>query len=168
MTGSKIRVALVLVVLWGCVEPAGDGVDAAVIEARLAELEAQFTPGLHTLMGEVGARHATLWFAGEAGNWPLADYVLHEIGELIDDVETLHPVYDGMPVAQLVGEMTAPALGSVDAAVDAGDRAAFVAAFDELTQSCNGCHIATERAALRIVRPTSPAVPNLEYRPQGP
>ncbi|MEX2466330.1 MAG: hypothetical protein WD995_05435, partial [Gemmatimonadota bacterium] len=152
---------LFLLLLTACVEPAGDRVDAAVIEARLAELEARFTPGLHTLMGEVGERHATLWFAGNAENWPLADYQLHELEELIEDIEALHPVYDEIPVAQLLGETLAPALGALAAAVDTGEHDGFVVAFDQLTQGCNSCHIASDREAIRLVRPTSPPVTNL-------
>lgn len=154
--------ALLAVALATACNPQGD---SAAFEERLNELEARFTPGLHTLMGEVGMRHATLWFAGDAGNWPLADYQLHEIEELIEEIETLHPTYDGIPVAQLIGETTAPALGLVEAAVDAADREAFVRAYDQVTQACNGCHIASDRAAIRIVRPTTPPLTNLEFTP---
>jgi hypothetical protein len=165
MARSRLCFALLLLAATGCAEPAGDHIDPAEIEARLAELEARFTPGLHTLMGEVGARHAMLWSAGNAGNWPLADYVLHELGEVIEDIETLHPVYDGIAVAALLGEMTTPALDRLDAAVDAGDHEGFVVAYDQLTQACNACHIASDRAALRIVRPSGPPMTNLQFQP---
>lgn len=149
----------------GCAEPAGDQIDAAAVEARLAELEERFTPGLHTLMGEVGTRHAALWFAGDAENWPLADYQLHELEELIENIETLHPVYDEIPVADLLDETTAPAVAELETAVDGRDRDGFVRAFDQLTQACNSCHVAAEREALRIVRPTAPPMTNLEFNP---
>jgi hypothetical protein len=151
--------------LGACAEPAGDRVDAAVVEARLADLEDRFTPGLHTLMGELGTRHAMLWFSGDARNWPLADYQLHEVEELVEDIETLHPVYDDIPVAELVGQMLAAPLEALETAVDAGDHAGFVRAFDELTQGCNGCHVASDRAVLRLVRPVSPPVTNLDFQP---
>jgi len=157
--GAALLAAITLVA--GCAPAA----DTAYLEERLQDLESRFTPGLHTLMGQVGMRHATLWFAGDAGNWPLADYQLHEIEELIEEIETLHPTYDGIPVAQLIGSTTSPALALVEQAVDAGDREAFVLAYDQLTQGCNGCHIASDRAALRIVRPTAPPLTNLEFRP---
>lgn len=158
-------IAMLLIGVSACAEPAGNQLDAGAVEARLAELEARFTPGLHTLMGEVGERHATLWFAGNAENWPLADYQLHEMEELVGDIEALHPVYDGIPVAELLGETTEPALGELADAVDSGDREGFVRSFDQLTQACNGCHIASDRAAIRIVRPASPPVTNLDFAP---
>lgn len=164
---SALR-SLTVMLLFGvsaCAEPAGNQLDAGAVEARLAELEARFTPGLHTLMAELGARHATLWFAGNAGNWPLADYQLHEIEELVGEIETLHPSYDGIPVAELLGETTEPALDELAAAVDAGDHEGFVRSFDQLTGACNGCHIASDREAIRIIRPTSPPLTNLDFQP---
>ncbi|MDZ7778544.1 MAG: hypothetical protein U5R14_01225 [Gemmatimonadota bacterium] len=163
--GSTAAWALGALVVGACAEPAGDRVDTAAVEARLAAIEERFTPGLHTLMGEVGERHAALWFAGDAENWSLADYQLHELEELIEDIETLHPVYDEIPVAELLDETTAPALAELEATVDGSDRDGFVRAFDQLTQACNSCHIASEREALRIVRPTAPPMTNLEFDP---
>ena len=34
-------------------------------------------------------RHIKLWFAGRAGNWPLADYEIGELNEGFDDVNKL-------------------------------------------------------------------------------
>lgn len=141
--------------------PAGD---TAGDTARLAELEARFKPGLHSLMGELGMRHASLWFAGDAGNWELADYVAHEMEEVAGDIRELHPEYDGVAVAALMDGMLEPVLSDVEAAIDARDGAAFVEAYDRLTTSCTACHAATGRSALVMQRPTAPPVTNLRYR----
>jgi len=45
-----------------------------------------FRPGLHSLMIEMQFRHANIWFSGDAENWPLADYQLHEMEELVEDI----------------------------------------------------------------------------------
>jgi hypothetical protein len=132
------------------------------LEDRLAE---RFTPGLHSLMMELQHRHATLWFAGEAENWALADYYLHELEELIEDIEELHPEYRGVPVAELLGEMTLPAVEALEDAVDDGDLAGFRVAYDQLTTACNACHIASDRAALVMQRPTQAPLTNLRYIP---
>jgi len=122
-------------------------------------------PGLHTLMMELQHRHATLWFAGDAENWPLADYFMHELEELLEDIGTLHPTYDGVPVAELLTGMSLPAVHRLEAAVDAADRAGFRVAYDELTMACNACHIASDRGAIVMQRPTSPPLTNLRYIP---
>ena len=150
-----------VLVLTAC-EP---GVDEADLQALQAELEDRFTPGLHTLMVDMGMRHASLWFAGDAGNWPLADYMIHELEELVEEIEELHPMYREVPVAELLSEMTTPAIERLEAAVDAGDGPAFREAYDQLTNACNACHIAADRDAIVMQRPTHPTFTNLRYRP---
>jgi hypothetical protein len=160
-------VALLAPLLAACQPaPPEDTARAADLEALEARLTERFTPGLHSLMMEVEHRHAALWFAGDAGNWPLSDYVLHEFEELVGDIETLHPTYDDIPVAEMLAEMTTPAVENLEAAVDAGDRDAFAAAYDQLTMACNACHVASDRAAIVIQRPTSPPLTNLRYLPR--
>ena len=46
--------------------------------------EEPYQPGLGEIMALQQMRHIKLWFAGHAGNWPLADY---EIGELNDEYQ---------------------------------------------------------------------------------
>jgi cytochrome c553 len=63
--------------------------------------------------------------------------------------------------------MTLPAVEELEAAVAAGDRDAFTAAYDRLTTACNDCHVAAGRGAIVIQRPTAPPLTNLRYAP-GP
>ena len=152
---------LAAVVLPACAPPAEDP-ETRLMELR-EELVERFTPGLHTLMVDLGIRHASLWFAGEAGNWPLADYMIHELEELVEEIEELHPVYREVEVAALLREMTHPAVESVEEAVEDEDGVAFADAYDRLTAACNACHVASDRAALVIQRPTAPPLTNLRY-----
>jgi hypothetical protein len=134
-------------------------------DARLQELEARFTPGLHSLMIDLGIRHALTWFAGDARNWPLADYMVHELEELTEDIEELHPVYREIQVAMLLREMTTPAVEALESSVEARDHTAFVAAFDRLTAACNHCHVASGRQAIVVQRPTVSPLTNLRFEP---
>ncbi len=70
-----------------------------------------------------------------------------------------------LPVAELLSEMTSPALERLEDAVEGGNEAAFREAYDELTNACNACHIAADRAAIVMQRPTQPPFTNLRYRP---
>ena len=56
-------------------------------------------PGLGEIMTLTQMRHAKLWFAGEAGNWPLASYELHELKEGFADAVKHHPTHKGASVA---------------------------------------------------------------------
>src|SRR5258708_25941820 len=56
--------------------------------------------GLGEIMTLQQLRHIKLWFAGRAGNWPLADY---EMGELNEGFENLNRLVGGDTVDQAVG-----------------------------------------------------------------
>jgi mono/diheme cytochrome c family protein len=148
-----------------CERPAADTSRAAGDNDRFDALEARFRPGLHALMVDLQYRHANLWFAGEAGNWPLADYHMHEIEELVGDIRELHPEYDGIPVGELMNALLAPSVDALVAAVDAADAGAFEAAFDRFTTQCNACHQASERAMIVVQRPGTPPFDNVRYAP---
>jgi len=147
--------------LAGCDAPSG----SVAGDARALDGDDRFAPGLHTMMVELATRHASVWFAGDAQNWELADYMVHELEEVAEQVGAAHPEYDGIPVATLMAEMTIPVIEELEAAVIARDHGAFVAAYDRLTTSCNACHAASNRAAIVMQRPTAPPLTNLRYTP---
>jgi len=131
----------------------------------LACAPAEYTPGLHTMMVDLQFRHANVWFAGVAGNWPLAHYHMHEIEELTDDIIDGHSTYDDVPVAELMRSLLVPSVVQLAAAIDAGDHAAFETAYDALTAQCNACHLASAREMIVIQRPTSPPFDNVRFAP---
>ena len=98
-------------------------------------------------MAQQQERHIKLWFAGHAGNWPLADY---EIGELSDGFDAVSKMLGGDLVKQHVG---AP-LDALQKAVDGKNSAAFATAFDQLSAGCNACHHALDHTFIVIARPT--------------
>ncbi len=53
-------------------------------------------------------RHAKLWFAGKNRNWALAAYEVDEIKEGLGDAAKLHPIVDGIPVAEMVKSILDP------------------------------------------------------------
>ncbi|MGD0332601.1 MAG: hypothetical protein ABSA90_05030 [Xanthobacteraceae bacterium] len=107
-----------------------------------------YEPGLGEIMALQQMRHIKLWFAGRAGNWPLADYEIDELKEGFDDVNRR---LGGDTVEKAVGAQ----LAALEKAVAAKDRAAFASAFDKLTAGCNSCHQALDHAFIIIQRPTS-------------
>jgi hypothetical protein len=118
-----------------------------------------FEPGLGELMSLNQMRHAKLWFAGQAGNWPLADYELDELREGFDDVVRFHPTHKDapLPLSALVPKIMDAPLADLRKAVDAKDAKAFVTAFDALTSACNSCHRATNFGFNVVRRPAEPS-----------
>ena len=116
-------------------------------------------PRLGEIMTLQQLRHIKLWFAGRAGNWPLANY---ELGELNEGFEDLNKQLGGDTVEKAVGA----AMQALQKLVDGKDAKTFAAAFDRLTAGCNSCHLTLERGFIAIRRPTLLAYSNQNFAPQ--
>jgi hypothetical protein len=116
-------------------------------------------PGLGEIMTLQQLRHIKLWFAGRAGNWPLAGY---EIGELNEGFEDVNKLLGGDTVDKAVGA----SMQALQKIIDDKNRAAFTATFDQLTAGCNSCHRTLERGFIAIQRPTSLPYSNQNFAPQ--
>ena len=103
-------------------------------------------------------RHLKLWFAGRAGNWPLADYELGKLKDAFDDIDKL---LGGETVGKAVGGPIA-ALGK---AIDGKDKDSFTRGFDQLTAGCNSCHRTLDHAFIVIQRPNILPYGNQSFAP---
>jgi hypothetical protein len=124
-----------------------------------------YEPGLGEFMTATQLRHAKLWFAGKNNNWALAAYEIDEIKEGLEDAATLHSTFDGVPVAEMIKTIIGPRIERLEKAIEAKDSSQFVAAFDELTEGCNGCHAAAGKPFIRIQRPSEPPLSNQDFAP---
>src|ERR1700676_2479352 len=116
-------------------------------------------PPLGEIMTLQQLRHIKLWFAGRAGNWPLADY---EMGELNEGFENVNKLLGGDTVDKAVG---AP-MEALQKIIDEKNSAAIRAAFDRLTTGCNNCHYMLDHGFIAIQRPTSLPYSNQNFAPQ--
>ena len=126
-----------------------------------------YVPGLGEIMSLQQMRHTKLWFAGQAGNWPLAEYELEEIGEGFDDVVKFYPTHKDSPVSpsDAIPRMVAGPLAELRQAVEKRDAAAFGKTYDGLTESCNRCHDAMNFGFNRVQRPATNPYPNQIFEP---
>jgi hypothetical protein len=138
---------------------AADAQDTAKPAMTMQETNAPMVPGLGEIMTLQQLRHIKLWFAGRAGNWPLADY---EMGELNEGFEDVNKLLGGDTVAKAVG---AP-MQALQKIIDNKDRADFTAAFDQLTAGCNSCHHTLDHGFIAIQRPASLPYSNQNFAPQ--
>ncbi len=116
-------------------------------------------PGVGEIMTLSQMRHAKLWYAGQAGNWKLADYELDELREGFDDVVRYHPTHKDspLPLSSLVPKIMDEPMKSLREAVRSKDGDGFDAAYDDLTEACNACHRATNFEFNVVRRPESPS-----------
>ncbi len=135
------------------------GVTASAQNAAPPAGDAANVPGLTEIMILQQLRHIKLWFAGRAGNWPLADYEVDELNDGFDDVNKL---LGGDTVEQMVG---AP-IKALQKAIEDKNRAAFMTAFDSLSAGCNNCHHTLDHAFIVIQRPSLLPYSDQAFEPQ--
>lgn len=116
-------------------------------------------PGLGEIMTLQQLRHIKLWFAGRAGNWPLADYELGELNEGFEDVGKL--LGD-----EIIDKNVGAAMQQLRKIVDDKNAAGFAAAYDRLSAGCNNCHRALDHAFIAIQRPALLPYSDQNFAPQ--
>lgn len=128
---------------------------------------APYHPGLGELMTAfVQPRHIKLGLAGNAHNWSYAAYELDELSETFDDVATLVPTHDNMPIPAMIASTVKPPMAALDAAIKAKDAAAFTKAYADLTAACNACHQSANHPMIVIQIPAASPFPDQNFRPQ--
>lgn len=155
---KSIAVALVAVgILAGVAVRAED--KPATPAPTATPLEEEHLPPLGEIMSLQQMRHIKLWFAGNAANWPLADYEIGELGEGFNDVRKL---VGNDIVDQHVGKP----IEALQKAIDDKNRKAFIAAFDNLSAGCNACHKTLDHAFISIQRPAMLPYSDQNFVPQ--
>ena len=125
-----------------------------------------YVPGLEQFMNVILMEHNKLWFAAKARNWPLAEYELGEIKEVMGDVQDTVPVFKNLPLADMLDAVITKEIVALEKAIAAKNFKQFAAGYDKLNAACNACHQGTENGFVVIKRPTTPAFTNQDYRPQ--
>ena len=125
-----------------------------------------YAPGLGEMMTLQQMRHIKLWLAGDAGNWELVGYELEELGEGFDDVIKFHPTHKDAPVApkDAIPRMITEPLAELRTVAEKKDAAAFVPAYDRLTDACNQCHKAMNFGFNLVGRPTGNPYTNQTFQ----
>jgi len=116
-------------------------------------------PGLGEIMTLQQLRHIKLWFAGRAGNWPLADYELGELNEGFEDVSKLLG-------GDIIDKNVGAAMKDLQKIVDGKNAAGFAAAYDRLSAGCNSCHHSLDHAFIAIQRPAVLPYSDQNFAPQ--
>jgi len=140
---------------------------AVLLAAWACACAAAYVPGLGEIMAANQMRHLKLWYAGEAHDWPLARYEVDELEEGFVDAVRYHPTHPGAPrpLTELVPEFTAGPIAALRQAIRDESEPEFAAAFDSLSEGCNGCHREAGFGFNVIVRPTSNPYANQRFAP---
>ena len=158
VNGSRLVVAL------GAALAIGAG--AAFAQSGDETKQAGYRPGLGDLMTmTVQPRHIKVGLAGRAQNWSYAAYELHELQEAFDRAASVWPRWRSFPIADMMHNVIAPPIAALDEAIKARDPGRFTAAYKQLTEACDACHQAADRAVIVIRVPDSDMFPDQDFRP---
>ena len=129
--------SVILFLLPGCATPSGPNI---VLQNRVDSLETQlaqtYKPGFGEFMSAIQSHHTKLWFAGLHSNWELADFEIHELIEIFDDIQNYET--DRME-SRSIPIIYAP-LDSINFAIQQKKQKLFQRDFNLLTNTCNACH----------------------------
>jgi cytochrome c553 len=110
----------------------------------------EIAPELAAYMGELQRQTHKLNLSVVAENDALAAFYLHEVREVVTQIEERFPQHDGHPVAELARAQLDPHLASLATALGEARWKAAQGELSELVAGCNGCHAATGHAFVRI------------------
>ena len=108
-------------------------------------------PGMDRLMAEVGPRVHRMYFAAQAGNWPLAAYYAKSAAKQLALSVQSRPKYDP-EMTEYLAQDFAP----VTAAISAADPAVFERAYQHMVERANALHGVFGKPFLAWRTPTAP------------
>ena len=123
---------------------------AAGFASVRASQEPRFDPELATYMSDLQHHTHKLTLSIAAENPALARFYLHEVQEIAEQIETLFPEHDGVPVARLVHELLDPRLAGLGETLKAARWNEARSGLANVITACNSCHAAAGHAFIRV------------------
>ncbi len=143
------------------------------LPAEVAHLK-ELVPSNSHIMMDVQWHWTNLWFAGQAKNWPLAQYYFNEtrghIQWLIKKSPTMRssgPDREEVNIEGIFGGIDTSSLADVKAAIEAKDSAKFAATYKTMLESCYSCHKSVGRPYLKPMIPKVQAQSILNMDPNA-
>lgn len=121
---------------------------------------AALQPGLGKIMPDIGIRAWKLYYAAKASNWPLANFQLKEIRELMEFGAFTRPKYEGD-----LEEFITEKMSAMDKAIKAQNFEAFHTAFEDAISQANAYHEKHDKGFLRWKLPDQPPL-DLDITPR--
>lgn len=138
---------------------------AVVAATPEAEEEEEEHFELAVAMGHLQRYSAKLHYAGVAENQDLANFYLHEMEEVMEEVVEAKVVDDGMPISNLMESMGVETVSKLQAHILSEGLSDFGTRYENLINTCNNCHIASKHGFIRITVPEGEAPYNQNFAP---
>jgi hypothetical protein len=143
--------------------------DVAELQADIERLN-RIVPGQAVAMTQVAYNFSNLWFAAQAGNWPLAQFYFNETRVRLRWAMRIQPTRKlaagEIDLVPLLERLESAQLAVVDEAVAQHDVARFESSYVAMLDACYGCHVASEKPFLKLRIPSVPAEPLIDFDPR--
>jgi hypothetical protein len=144
--------------------------DLATLKAEVARLKGVVPDQAHA-MSDVGQHFAKLWFAGEAGNWPLAQFFLDETKSHLRWAVRIIPKRKDaegreIDLGGILGGLETSTFKDLEQAVKGRDKEKFPAAYKAQLEGCMACHRASNKPFIRLRVPEKADSNILEFKPE--
>ena len=169
-------VALALVLVTGLAgrqpgAPAAAQTASDNLAARVKALE-DLLPSQSHLMADVGDHFANLWFAGQAENWPLAEFYLGETRSHLHWAVRRIPIRkdkkgQDINLVSILEAFENSELTALKRTMDRKDRAQFETAYRQSLTMCYSCHKAADKPYLRPQIPQEPPSRIMNFDPKA-
>jgi hypothetical protein len=141
------------------------------LAARVKALE-DLLPSQSHMMADVGDHFTNLWFAGRAGNWPLADFYLGETKSHLRWAVRRIPVRkdnrgQDVNLVNILEAFENSQLTRLKQAIDRKERSGFESVYKESLTACYSCHKAADKPYLRPQIPEHPASRIMNFDPRA-
>ena len=121
-------------------------------------------------MADVGFHWTNLWFAGQQGNWPLAQFYFDEARQHIQWTIQIRPIrkdLEGRDVdlQAIFQAVDASTFAAVKIAIEQKNSAQFATAYKGALDGCYSCHKSSGKAYLHPIVPSAPAQNIIDFNP---
>ena len=146
----------------------------SVLQQLKSEIEAlkKLLPDQAHAMTDVGYHFTNLWFAGEAGNWPLADFYFKETRSHLQWAVRIKPIRQDnakrdVELVKILESLENSPLKNMQEAIAEQSHEKFVAAYKFTVEGCYACHKASDKPYLRPQVPTHPEAKIINADPKA-
>jgi len=153
----------------GAVVPHDTTNEVDALKAELEQVKGKLPDQAH-VMKDVGYHFANLWFAGQKGNWPLADFYWGETRSHLRWAVRIIPVRKDLQgreirLQEILDPMEKTALEEIHKAISEKNGEKFAMAYKQTLDSCYACHLASGKAFLTLQVPQQPEAPIIRFEP---
>jgi hypothetical protein len=152
-------------------QPAAPKSDLASLQAEVERLK-QVMPDQAHAMHDVDYHFTNLWFAGNQGNWDLAQFYFNETRSHLRWAVRIIPVRKDnagreIKLQDILQAVENTPLKQLEESIKAKDHEKFVAAYEFTATSCYSCHKAADKPYLRPRIPEHPASTIINFDPKA-